>query len=246
MYCMVVHFLTEKFELLSLPLEVSVLMDKTAVGIKGWIRGVFAKLGLSFEKLLCITSDEASAETCATSLIGCYRVPCVPHRLSNVLKMAFIEASLESKADSDNGPPLLVQTTKKVVKFINNRKDIRAFHDNEREQRGINRKLQLYCDTRFIGSLLMGKIFIENKPATDALLTKCALEDKAPWSDAPKIKEEHWLQWEDALMLTKSFNDIVDQFSGAQYVTVCHVLPVILELRFLLARLVSSLDGPGK
>lgn len=108
---------------------------------------------------------------------------------------------------------------------------------------GITRKLQLYCDTRFIGSLLMGTIFLENKLATQELVTKCALEDKAPWIDMPQIKEEHWLQWEDALFLTSTFNDCVEQFSGGLYVTISDILPAIFELRLSLQRLEASFNG---
>jgi hypothetical protein len=138
MYCMVVHFLTEDFQLLALPLEVSATLDKTAAGIKAWVRAVFLKFGLSFDKLLCLTSDEASAETAATTLLGCARVSCVPHRLSNVIKNAFIKAELETKVEKPVGPDaeVLVRATKKMVKFINNRKDIRAFHDAERVKHG--------------------------------------------------------------------------------------------------------------
>lgn len=138
MYCMVVHFLTDNFELLAIPLEVSATLDKTATGIKSWIRMVFAKFGLSLEKLLCITSDEAAAETAAISLLGCARVPCVPHRLSNVVKNAFIKAELETKTEKHAGSDddVLVRVTKKVVKFVNNRKDVRAFHDLERQKSG--------------------------------------------------------------------------------------------------------------
>jgi hypothetical protein len=104
----------------------------------------------------------------------------------------------------------------------------------------------LYCDTRFIGSLLMGKIFLENKVATQELITKCALEEKAPWNDIPQIKEEHWLQWEDALYLTSAFNDCVEQFSGALYATISDILPVIMELRLSLQSLQTSVTGVAR
>lgn len=139
MYCMVAHLLTAEFDLLCVPLDISSTLDKTAAGIKAWIRAAFVKLGLSLDNLLCVTSDEAAAEQCAIDLIGCYRVRCVPHRLSNVVKTAFVKTSLEAadtKKLKDGEAECLVRVTKKMVKFVNNRKDIRAYHDAQRAEHG--------------------------------------------------------------------------------------------------------------
>jgi hypothetical protein len=42
MYCVVLHFLTVNFDLICLPLDVSPIFEKTAEGIKEWIRRVLA------------------------------------------------------------------------------------------------------------------------------------------------------------------------------------------------------------
>jgi len=63
MYDLTIHFLTDKFVLYSLPLEVSAIEDKTAEGIAAWIQQALGHFGFSTkQKLFCMTSDEASTE----------------------------------------------------------------------------------------------------------------------------------------------------------------------------------------
>jgi hypothetical protein len=157
MYCMVIHFVTTTFDLISLPLDVGPVSDKTAEGIKEWIRKILSRYGLSFSQLFCVTSDEAATEECATRLIGCFRLPCVPHRLSNVVKTTFEEVGLAAKEDAALSREPLIEATKRMIKFINNKGAVRTFFEGKQANYGLRRKNQLYCPTRFIGRNFLGK-----------------------------------------------------------------------------------------
>jgi hypothetical protein len=248
MYCMTIHFLTDEFELVCLPLAVqSIDVSKTAEAVKEWIRKVFKTYSLNLERLLCLTSDEASVEECATKLLKCYRVPCAPHRLSNVVKTAFEEVGFSSRSKDEVLPRVpLVQATKKMVKFINNRGKVVEAFEGFQEKHNLRRKNQLYCDTRFIGSVLMGKIFLENRLAIEDLISHCAIHnDEKPWKECPEIREEVWLRWQDVGFCTKTISDAVERLSGGHYPTVNQLLPAIVETRDSIRLSKLRLENPA-
>ena len=244
MYCLVLHFLTKDFTQVCLPLDVSRIHDKTAQGIKEWIRKVLARYALSFDHLFCLTSDEAAPEQCATTLIQCFRVPCVPHRLSNVVKTAFQELGLAAKEDEELARMPLVEATKSMIKFINNKGAVRIFFEEKQEEHELRRKNQLYCKTRFIGSLLMGEIFLENRQAVSDVVTKASVEDAKPWTECPEFREENWNRWLDVMTCTCGIGDAVTRMSGAYFATVNCILPDVIALRHSLQLSLSRLqDG---
>lgn len=244
MYCMVCHFLTKDFELICFPLDVSPIVEKTAPGIKEWIRRVLARYGLSLGQVFCLTSDEAATETCATSLIKCFRLSCVPHRLSNVVKTAFEELGLAAKEDETLDRVPLIDATKRMVKFINNKGAVRTFFELKQKEHGLRRKNQLYCKTRFIGSLMMGEIFLENRAAISDVVTKASTETAKPWVDCPEFREEHWNRWLDVMANTRGIADAVAHMSGSYFATVHHVLPAVIELRHALDLSFQRLEDP--
>lgn len=243
MYCLVLHFMTESFSLVALPLDVSRIYDKTASGIKEWIRKVLARYGLSFDSLFCLTSDEAAAEECATGLISCYRVPCVPHRLSNVVKTTFEELGLAAKQGDDEGlRQPLIEATKRMIKFIKNKGAVRTYFEERQSERGLRRQLQLYCKTRFIGSLLMGEIFLENRMVISDIITHSSVQESKPWTECPEFREEHWNRWLDVMMCTRGIGEAVTRMSGSYYPTVNNILPDVIELRYQLEISLSRLN----
>lgn len=242
MYCMVLHFLTVDFTLICLPLDVSAIFDKTAEGIKEWIRRVLARYGLSFDQLFCVTSDEAATEECAIRLIKCFRLPCVPHRLSNVVKTAFEELGLAAKEDEQLARESLIDATKSMVKFINNKGAVRAFFESKQKEYDLRRKNQLYCKTRFIGSLLMGQIFLENRRAVSDVVTEASTNNAKPWTDCPEFREEHWNRWMDVMLCTRGIAEAVTRMSGSYFATIHSILPAVIELRHNLQLSLSRLQ----
>lgn len=57
-----VHFMTENGNLVSIPLEVSVIQDKSALGIRSWFIHALRDKGFSERRLISVTTDMCSAE----------------------------------------------------------------------------------------------------------------------------------------------------------------------------------------
>lgn len=124
-----VHFLNNDWQLVTLPLAIKHIDDKSAEGIKTWIVEGLGSVGISVLKnrMVCLTTDSAPAEVAATHLLeaieGVRHLPCVCHRLSTVVKKALEEAGLAE----------FVKQTKALVSYVKNNYKVRHVWEEARD-----------------------------------------------------------------------------------------------------------------
>ena len=252
MYDLTIHGVTDDFDLVSLPLSIAEVDAKDNAATKAHILRVLQLNYLDIEKLISFTGDEA--EKGVGAMLACPVVMCGAHRISTCVKRMFKSVGLLVEDESD----CLVNVTKSVVSFVKHRYKVRQVYDILRDKanqdqvgRRQNVKILVdYSKTRFLGSLVMGRSFVENHAVLmDVQREAMARENESPWSDLPALKERYFMQWHDACFVTRELHEIVEQLSGERYVTVSEMLPAILLMEarlFCYGRIDDGAGGSGR
>jgi hypothetical protein len=250
MYACRVRFLTEKMQLVEIPLEVSTIEGKDAAIVARWVQSAVQRAGLDMKHCLVITADgaerasvleaaevqlrearfavpQADADLNWIAVAGKLKIEyfwCIDHRLSLVVK-----AGLSSSA-------AFVASTREVSRFIQKTNKVRLQYDKITKEAGIS-QLRHYSDTRYAEAVLMGASFVKNEDAIKAVRRFCDQSEDPTVNQFHKhdFPDTYFAKWASIIALYDPLIKLVTTLSVSNKCCVSQALPAILKLRSSLA-----------
>ena len=261
MYAMRIRFLTEDFELIEIPVEISAIPGKEARVVSHWVQSGIQNFGLDMKNCILITAD--GAEKAAVGVLNSdlkdafksdsYFIPidedinwkdaasmmnipylwCMDHRASLVIRKTFTGTHFLPQVD----------VAKDLVQMMRKTNKIRIMYDQERQALPKPPPIiQPYSGTRYGSALIMGSTIILNESIIKTIRQTCAdsSEDMKKEFAAKDVPNSFFGTWKDQCRVFGPLGNEIQSWAGSKYCTGTTIITGVLKQRAHL----HSLTGP--